>query len=87
MRTTLDIDARLLDDVLQATELKTKNKAVEHALRMYLRWWAAKALIASAGKLDLDYDINERKRLDAEREAKLDHIRDALSERTPAEAM
>lgn len=69
MRTTLDIDATLLDDVLQATGLKTKSKAVEHALRMYLRWWAAKALIASAGQLDLDYDISERKRLDARREA------------------
>lgn len=72
MRMTLDIDARLLDNVLQATELKTKNKAVEHALRMYLRWWGAKSLIASAGKLDLDYDINERKRLDAERETKFE---------------
>ncbi len=86
MRTTLDIDARLLDDVLQATELKTKSKAVEHALRMYLRRWAAKALIASAGQLDLDYDLNERKRLDADRERRLDHLRDALSERAPAEA-
>jgi Arc/MetJ family transcription regulator len=37
MRTTLDIDADLLDQVMQVTGANTKRKAFEIALREFLR--------------------------------------------------
>ena len=52
MRTTLDIDERLLDDVVKAVGVKGKSKAVEEALRLYLQWWAVKRLAELAGTID-----------------------------------
>ena len=75
MRTTLDIDERLLNDVVKAVGVKGKSKAVEEALRLYLQWWAVKRLAELAGTIDLNYDKEEERRLDALREEKLDRIR------------
>ena len=75
MRTTLDIDERLLNDVVKAVGVKGKSKAVEEALRLYLRAWAVKRLGELAGTIDIDYDKEEERRLDALREEKLDRIR------------
>ena len=80
MRTTLDIDERLLDDVVKAVGVKGKSKAVEEALRLYLRAWATKQLIESAGKIDLIDNREEFRRADAQREEWLDQMRMTPSE-------
>ena len=37
MRTTLDIDVKLLENIVKATKAPTKKKAVEAALKEFLR--------------------------------------------------
>ena len=56
MRTTLDVNPRLLDEVVKATGEKSKSKAVNRALGDYLRSNRMKRLLALQGRLDLDLD-------------------------------
>ncbi len=56
MRTTLDIDPRLLEDVLAVTGAKTKSKAVSLALEDFLSRDRMKQLLAHQGNLHLDLD-------------------------------
>ena len=86
MRTTLDIDERLLNDVVKAVGVKGKSKAVEEALRLYLQGWAVKRLVELAGTIDIDYDKEEERRLDAVREEKLDRMRMTPSEQRSVSA-
>ena len=53
MRTTLEIDEKLLTNVMEFTGEKKKSKAVDKALRDYLYWEAVRGLKAMAGKIDL----------------------------------
>ena len=85
MRTTLDIDEKLLAQVVELTGEKSRSKAASRVLEEYVRVQRVEALRAMLGNFDLDYDIGERKRLDAEREAKLDRIREAYAEGAPTE--
>lgn len=56
MRTTLDIDARLVEEVVRLTAEKNKGKAVSKALSEYVRRRRLDDLLALRGKLDLDLD-------------------------------
>ena len=56
MRTTLDVDEELVGKVVEATGEETKSKAVNKALRAYLRDVRMKRLLASQGNLDLDLE-------------------------------
>ncbi len=56
MRTTLDIDSKLLDMVVNATGEKTRSKAVNEALAYYLKDQGVRKLLQLQGKLDLDLD-------------------------------
>ena len=56
MRTTLDIDETLLDEVVKATGEKIKSKAVAKALDDFLRHERINRLLDRQGKLDLDLD-------------------------------
>jgi hypothetical protein len=51
MRTTIEIDDKLMRDVLRATGLKTKREAVEGGLRMLLRLKNQAKLRRLRGKL------------------------------------
>jgi Arc/MetJ family transcription regulator len=51
MRTTLDIDRRLLEDAKRAAGAKTKTEAVELGLRELVRLRATRKLIALFGKI------------------------------------
>ena len=53
MRTTLDIDNRLLEQVAKTTGEKTLSKAVSRALDEFLRRRKIERLIELAGKIDL----------------------------------
>ena len=59
MRTTLDVDGTLLKAVVEATGEKTKSKAVNAALKEYMRRKHVQELIDSWGKIIVD-DHSER---------------------------
>ena len=56
MRTTLDVDPKLLTDVVKVTGEKSKSKAVNKALEEYIRYSRVERLLDLQGKLDLDLD-------------------------------
>ena len=68
MRTTLDIDSKLIASVVDATGEKTKSKAVNAALKEYIRRKHVQELIDSWGKIIVDdyseqaLEAQERKR-------------------------
>ena len=53
MRTTLDVDKDLLDEVTSLTGEKSKGKAVSKALREYVRRKRIQELRDMAGTIDL----------------------------------
>lgn len=53
MRTTLDVDEKLLADVVKATGEKSKSKAVRRALEGYLRGARVAELRAMLGNTDV----------------------------------
>ena len=58
-RTRIDIDAKLLEQVLMATGEKTKSKAVHTALEKHVRDWAVEGIRAMAGKIDIEDNWRE----------------------------
>ena len=56
MRTTLDIDAELIEEVVTLTGFRNKGKAVNSALNDYVRQARIKKLLELRGKLDLDLE-------------------------------
>ena len=74
MRTTLDIDRVLLDSVLAATGEKTKSKAVNVALKEYIRRKRAQEFIDSWGTIVVDDYSEEAAKMDERRWAFLDSV-------------
>ena len=74
MRTTLDIDEKILDDVVRVTGLKTKSKAVSKALEEYIRGMACDNLLAMEGTMQFDenWDIWRRTDLGMLRKFEID---------------
>lgn len=66
MRTTLDIDEKLVEDAVRLTGEKSKSKAVSKAVEGYLYWKAVEGLQALAGKVEFDGNLE---RLDQEQKA------------------
>ena len=64
MRTTLDVDPKLLEDVLKATGQKSKSKAVSKALEDYIRRIKIAELRAMAGKIDIEDNWRELEELE-----------------------
>ena len=68
MRTTLDIDSKLIASVVDATGEKTKSRAVNAALKEYIRRKHVQELIDSWGKIIVDdyseqaFEAEKRKR-------------------------
>ena len=71
MRTTLDVDPKLLEDVLKATGQKSKSKAVNKALEDYIRRIKIAELRAMAGKIDIEDNWRELEELELKRQRKL----------------
>ena len=59
MRTTVDIDEKLLADVVEQTGEKSKGKALNKALEEYLYWRAVEGLRAMAGKVEFMDDVEQ----------------------------
>ena len=79
MRTTLNIDGKLLETVLEATGETTKSKAVNAALKEYIRRKHVQELIDSWGKIIVDDLSEEYDRLDREREEYLESLRNGTA--------
>ncbi len=79
MRTTLNIDSKLLETVLEATGEKNKSKAVNAALKEYIRRKHVQELIDSWGKIIVDDLSEEYDRLDREREEYLESLRNGTA--------
>ena len=80
MRTTLDIEGKLLDSIVAATGEKTRSKAVNAALKEYIRRRHVQELIDSWGKIIVD-DYGEQA-LEAEKRkrAYLASLRDGAAQ-------
>lgn len=59
MRTNIEIDDKLMDDVLKATGLKTKKDAVELGLRTLIRLNKQENIKKLRGKLQWTGDLDD----------------------------
>ena len=64
MRTTLDVDEKLLKDVLALTGEKSKGKALNSALREFVRRKRIEEMKALAGSIDLVDNLKELEELE-----------------------
>jgi len=63
MRTNIDIDDKLLAELMKLTGARTKKEAIDNALRTQLRQMkAAKAIRALYGKLKWEGDLDAMRR-------------------------
>jgi len=76
MRTTLDIDDRLMGSLLERLPGASKTRAIETAIEQYLAADAYDGLRDMGGKLEFDVDaFAAGRRADEAREARLDRRR------------
>ena len=59
MRTTLNLDERLIKDLMAATKAKTKTEAIHQALTEFVRRMRRERLKSLSGKIHLDLDWRE----------------------------
>ena len=59
VRTTLDIDAELMEEAVRLSGKRTKAAAVEEALAEYVRLRREEALLGLRGRLRLEEDWRE----------------------------
>ena len=74
MRTTIDLDGKLLDSVVDATGEKSESRAVNAALKEYMRRKHVQELIDSWGEIVVDDYSDDALRLDEGRRAFLDSL-------------
>lgn len=69
MRTNIEIDDELMDEVLSSGEFKTKRAAVEEGLRLLIRRMNQRQLRKLRGKIDWQGDLDNlrNKRFDDSR--------------------
>lgn len=59
MRTNIDIDDKLIGDVLEATGLKTKKEAVDYALKAVMKLEGQKKLRELSGRYGWEGDLDK----------------------------
>ena len=74
MLTTLDIDRKLLDAVVEATGEKTESGAVNAVMKEYIRRKHVKELIDSWGNILIEDHSKEALKLEEEKRAFLDSL-------------
>ncbi|MBA2441568.1 MAG: type II toxin-antitoxin system VapB family antitoxin [Rubrobacter sp.] len=72
MRTTLDIDAKLLEDALRISGERTKTATVEAALREYVRLKRKEMLLSLRGKVGIEDNWRELRQMDLDELSGLD---------------
>ena len=71
MRTTFDIDPKILAEVVEATGEKSKSKAVSKVLEEYIRRLRYAELRALAGKIDIVDNLEELEGLELKEQEQL----------------
>ena len=79
MRTTINIDGDLLESVIEATGERTKSKAVNAALKEYIRRKHVQELIDSWGKIIVDDYSVEAEAAEKRRETFINSLRDGTA--------
>ena len=74
MRTTVDIDPELLDEVLKATEEKSRGRALNKVMTEYLRRIKINELREFAKDYPIDDGWREWRDLDLARQKRLDEL-------------
>jgi len=59
MRTNIDIDVELMEEILDKTTLKTKKEVVDKALREFLRKIKLRELAELSGKITWEGNLDE----------------------------
>lgn len=75
MLTTLDIDRKLLDAVVEATGEETESEAVNEVLREYLRWKNIQDIRSMAGRSKINDTTARQRELDQKRQKFLENLR------------
>ncbi|MCY4653814.1 MAG: type II toxin-antitoxin system VapB family antitoxin [Dehalococcoidia bacterium] len=75
MLTTLDIDRKLLDAVVEATGEKTESGAVNEVLREYLSWKNVQDIRSMAGRSKIEDTTARQRKLDKKRHKFLERLR------------
>ena len=63
MRTLIDIQDKLISDLIKETQAKTKKEAIVIAIKTYLNLKRRERLIALIGNYDFGYTVEELERL------------------------
>ena len=64
MRTTLDLDAHLLEEALKVSDKKTKTSTVNAALATYIQAKKLRGLLGLEGKIDIQDNWAQLERLE-----------------------
>ena len=75
MRTTLDIDKKLLAAVVEATGEETESGAVNEVLREYLSWKNIQDIRSMAGRSEVRDTTARQRDLDEKRHEFLEEVR------------
>lgn len=59
MRTNIEIDKKLMDEILDKTSIKTKKEVVDQALREFLRKIKLRELSNLKGKISWEGNLEE----------------------------
>ena len=64
MRTTLNIDDKLMNTIMKLTDVKSKTQIINQALTEYLSKLNRESIKNVCGKLDFDLDVRKYRNLD-----------------------
>ncbi|MBN3580942.1 type II toxin-antitoxin system VapB family antitoxin [Algoriphagus aestuarii] len=62
MRTNIEIDKKLMDEILDKTSIKTKKEVVDQALREFLRKIKLRELSELRGKISWEGNLEEMRK-------------------------
>ncbi|MFQ5949226.1 MAG: type II toxin-antitoxin system VapB family antitoxin [Nitrospiria bacterium] len=71
MRTTLDLDEKLIEALLKVTDAKTKTEAIHLAISELIRRRRLEKLKSLSGKIHIDLDLKKMKKVELEHQKRL----------------
>ena len=71
MRTTLNLDEKLVSELMQITSAKTKTEAIHMAMRELIRRRKLEMLKALSGKVRIDLDMKSREKVEIDHQISL----------------
>ena len=71
MRTTLNLDEKLVQELMRTTSAKSKTEAIHMAMKELIRRSKLEKLKALSGKIHLDLDMRAREKVEIEHQKSL----------------